>query len=133
MNQMPFVLKTVVAFLFADGLTKLLLFIYSPPWGVFPVPGGSAASYYLLLVAVIEISLSVQFLVRAAYSWLWASLFFAAQIFIVLSLLCFERPVEWLYLGSGGRLQAVGAIILYSFLFFYFLSSPVRRFFEHLQ
>lgn len=133
MNPMPFILKTVTAFLVADGFAKLMLLIYSPPSGVFSAHSGSAASYYLLLVAVIEFSLFVQFLVRAAYSWLWASLFFAAQIFVMLSLLCFERPIEWLYLGSGGRLQAAGAIILYSFFLFYFLSSSVRRYFQPLE
>ena len=133
MNPMPFVLKTVIVFLFADALAKLLLLVYPPASGVFPALGGDGAPYYLLLVAVIEFSLSMQFLIRAAYSWVWACVFFGAQIFIILSLLCFERPVEWSSLGSGGRLQAASAIILYSFLLFYFLTSPVRRFFEHLE
>lgn len=133
MNPTPFILKTVIIFLLGDALGKLLLLIYPPASGVFPVIGGDAARYYLVLVAVMEFLLAVQLLVRAAYSWLWACVFFGAQIFVVLSVLCFERPVGWLSLGAGGRLQAAGAIILYSFLLLYFVTSPVRRFFEQLQ
>jgi hypothetical protein len=129
---MPFLLKTVVAFLFADGLAKVLVLFSSPASGVFPL-FGSGVAYYLILVAVIEFSLSVQFLVRAPYSWLWASLLFATQIFIIFSLFCFEKPVGWLFIGSVGRTQMAAAVITYSFLLFYLLTPSVRRFFQHLQ
>ncbi|MFH1421116.1 MAG: hypothetical protein ABIH42_00130 [Planctomycetota bacterium] len=133
MNPMPFILRVIVGFYFADSLAKLSVLFFTNSSPFLPVFSNQSTIYYLLLVIAIEFSLAIQIIARAAFCWFWASVFSAVQVLVILSFLCIDKPVEWLFMGTAGRIQIAITIIIYSVLFCYFLIPSVRSYFERLE
>jgi len=124
--SLPFLLKAVAVFLVADGAFKLAAIFgrVTPGPQIF---GAFDSDYYYLLVAVVDISLSVQIFGRAHYAWIWSLAFFVLQAAVLLTYFILSSPVAWLTPGVFGRLQIVVCIVLYILLARYFASRPVRE------
>lgn len=123
---LPFLLKAVCVFLAADGLFKLA----SITSGLMPGPeifGRHVSLYYYILVAVVDISLSLQIVSRAHYVWVWGLAFFSLQTGVLFTSLAVTAPLSWVGSGILGRIQIALTIALYLFLARYFVTRHIRE------